>query len=224
MKKVLIVANWKSNKTIKQTEEWFMAVKNGLSDKKFGFDNKEIIIAPSFISLEHSKYCIKKLLLPFKLAAQNISNFDEGPYTGEVNGKQLNELADFVLIGHSERRKNFGETDQICSKKVDLALKYGLKPIYFIQSKESPVPGGVEVVAYEPVFSVGTGIPDTPENANRVANSVKLKNNNKLTVIYGGSVMPENVNGFTSKEDLDGIIVGGASLDPLKFIRIVENA
>jgi triosephosphate isomerase len=225
MKKVFIIANWKSNKTIKQTEEWFTLVKNEISNRNITLGDKQIVVAPSFTSLERAESCIKELTSSFKLAAQDISSFDEGPYTGEINGKQLKEFESmrFVLVGHSERRQNFGETNEICAKKVCFAFKSNLEPIYFIQNSEDLIPQSVGIVVYEPISAIGTGLPDTPENANQIAGFIKSRNNN-LKVIYGGSVTSENVKSFTSKEGLDGIIVGKASLDPLEFVKIIENA
>jgi triosephosphate isomerase len=157
------------------------------------------------------------------LGAQNVSPFDEGAYTGEVNAKQIKDFVQYVLIGHSERRQNFNETEDMLIKKVDMTLKYGLNPIFLVQNQEDVIPQGVQIVAYDPSFAIGSGTPDTPENADAIAAVIKSKNNN-AQVLYGGSVTSENVKSFTAKTNLDGVIVGGASLEAEEFIKIIKNA
>lgn len=215
MKKLFIVANWKSNKTILQAKEWLEEISN--------IENKEIIICPSFILLPLIRSSIIEHQLPFKVGAQDISAFDEGSYTGEVNGSQIKEFADYVIIGHSERRQYFSETDEIIFKKVEMAKKYNLTPIFCVQNENTPIPKDLEIVAYEPVFAIGTGNPDTPENAQKIAEIIKEKNNVKY-VLYGGSVTSHNVHAFTSIESVDGILVGKASLDAKEFGEIIKNA
>lgn len=223
MKKIFIVANWKSNKNIHETEEWLRDLAKGFSEIKPNIDNKEIIIAPSFTSLGHANYCIKNLKLPIKLAAQNISSFDEGAYTGEINGKQIKEFTELVIIGHSERRRNFGETDEMLFDKFKIAKENGLTVIYCVQGKETKIPANVDIIAYEPINAIGTGNPDSPENANAVASYFK-SNFNVSNVLYGGSVTVENVNEFVKMSNIDGVLVGGASLDAKEFYQIIQNA
>lgn len=219
----ILVANWKSNKTIEDTEKWLHDFSDGLNEEKISLGGKKIIIASSFTSLEHAHYCAKNLKIPVEFAAQDISPFTEGAYTGEVNGKQIKELANYVIIGHSERRRYFGETDEMLKKKVSMAFHFGLTPIFCIQNENTPVPQGVKIVAYEPPSAIGTGNPDTPENANNVAN--KVKDTYDIThVLYGGSVTGQNVAGFIQMPNIDGVLVGGASLDPHRFLEIVKNA
>lgn len=219
----VLVANWKSNKTIDDTEKWLHDFSEGLNKASIRLEDKKIIVAPPFISLEHARYCAKNLKLVVEFAAQDISPFAEGAYTGAVNGKQIKELANYVIIGHSERRRDFGETDEMLKKKVAMALHFGLTPIFCIQNENTPVPQGVKIVAYEPPSAIGTGNPDTPENANNVAN--KVKDRYDIThVLYGGSVTGQNVAGFIQMPSIDGVLVGGASLDPLEFLEIIKNA
>lgn len=223
MKKLLLVANWKSNKTIKESEEWL----HGFHEKFFSEDpdlkDKEIIICPSFTVLEHVNYCLKNLNLPIQLGAQNISPFYDGAYTGEVNGKQLKDLVKYVIIGHSERRDNFGEQDKMLEKKVEMANNAGIEPIFCIQNAQTPIPQNVRIVAYEPPTAIGTGNPDTPESAEDVAQKVKEKAAIQI-LLYGGSVTSHNINNFTEMENISGALIGGASLDPLEFLQIVKNA
>lgn len=218
MSKLLIVANLKSYKNLDEAKSWldkFSEYKDALQNLK----DKEVIICPSFPYLFSFNSVLSENI---KIGAQNISPFDEGAYTGEVNAKQIKDFAKYVLIGHSERRANFGETDDMLFKKVELSLKYNLEPIFLIQNKDDVIPDGVKIVAYEPIFAVGTGTPDTPDNADSIALSIKSKGN--YQVLYGGSVTPLNVKSFTGKNNLSGVLVGGGSLDPKEFIKIIQNA
>ena len=183
--------------------------------------DKEIIIGPTFTLLPLFKSRLADSNI--KLSAQNISPFDEGAFTGEVNGKQIKDYAEYVIIGHSERRTNFNEANQVLGEKVKMAYKYGLKPIYCAQGKDTVVPEGIELIAYEPVFAIGSGNPDTPENAEDVCASFVGKNDS-FKLLYGGSVTPDNVNLFTKRDKISGVLVGGASLDPQEFISIIKNA
>ena len=135
MKKLFIVANIKSYETETEAKNWLEAFKN-IKNSSEDLSSKEIIICPPFTLLEFFNEFFLKNEINASLGAQNISPFDEGPYTGEVNAKQIKEFAKYVLIGHSERRKNFNETKDTLSKKVNLALEYGLNPIYIIQDKD----------------------------------------------------------------------------------------
>lgn len=229
MKKLFIVANWKSNKNILETEQWLHAFNKVFKRSNLGVDNKEIIVAPSFTLFEHARYCLDNLKLPIKLAAQNISSFDEGQYTGEVNGTQIKELATYVIIGHSERRKYFHEDKEMIKKKVEIALEYKLVPILCISETEkivnlkSYILNRELIVAYEPLFAIGSGQTDTPQNAENVSKEIK-EIVNDTPVLYGGSVTSLNVNSFTKMPSIGGVLVGGASLDPLEFLKIVKNA
>lgn len=108
-------------------------------------------------------------------------------------------------------------------KKVAMAIKYGLIPIFLVQGEETPIPQGVGIVAYEPMFAIGTGNPDTPERADEVSQKIKANRSN-LQVLYGGSVRSENVKSFTEKLNIDGVLVGGASLEAEEFLKIIQNA
>lgn len=229
MKKTFIIANWKSNLTSSKANEWLVKIANSKSpasprgEQIVNSDNKEVIVCPPFTLLKDIELGIKSHELGFKVGSQDISPFDEGAYTGEVNGKQIKEFADYVIIGHSERRQNFSETDEILFKKVELAKKYELIPIFCVQGKETKIPTGSNIIAYEPIDAIGTGHPDTPENAQDVASFFK-NNHNVQYVLYGGSVTSKNVKEFTKMPDINGVLIGGASLDPLEFLKIVQNA
>lgn len=214
MKHLLIAGNWKSNKTISEAMEWLL---------KLSAIHRTIVLCVPYTLLSVMKKEIDRLKLPIGLGAQDVSPFDEGAYTGEVTARMVKELADWVIIGHSERRKYFSETDEMLKNKVDKAQKAGLKIIFCVGDDATPVPAGVDVVAYEPVWAIGTGKTDLPENANAVISSIKSKTGVPL-VIYGGSVTAQNVASFTAQPLIDGVLPGGASLDPEKFRCLVEAA
>jgi len=173
-KKLYIIANWKANKTSPQAKAWFAEISN-LKSQISNHANKEIIICPSFTLLHEAKSLIASYQLPITIGSQDISPFNEGSYTGEVNGKQIKEFADYVIIGHSERRNNFSETNEMFAKKVEMAKHYNLRSIFCIQNENMPIPEGVDIVAHEPVFAIGTGKPDSSENADKVAGEIKKK-------------------------------------------------
>ena len=222
MDKLFLVANLKSYKTQSEANEWLENFKI-IRDSKQNLTQKEIIICPPFQLLFTFSSYIKENNLPVKLGAQDVSPFGEGAYTGEVNAKQLVDYCNYVIIGHSERRQYFKEDDDMLKNKVQSAWSKGVMPIFCVQNENAFIPEEVSIVAYEPVFAIGSGTPDTPENAEVVARSIRSKKNN-LKVLYGGSVDSLNVKNFTSKENLNGVLVGGASLDSLEFLKIVENA
>lgn len=217
MNNKFIVANFKSYKTQIEAEEWLNEIKNFQVPQ-----GKEVIVCPPFTLLSFFKEFIGKNNLSIKLGSQDISPFQEGAYTGEVSGRQIKEFADYVLIGHSERRLNFNEKDEMLDKKVKEALKNNLVPIFLVQGQENIIPEGVKIIAYEPIFAIGSGTPDSPENADTVSGFFKEKNN--LEVLYGGSVNSQNVNLFTSKNNISGVLVGGSSLDAREFIEIINHA
>ncbi len=215
MKQVLIAGNWKSNKTTTEAIEW-------LHNFKIETTAQVVLFVP-FTLLYPLKQEIARLRLPIELGAQDVSPFGDGAYTGEVNARQIKELADWVIIGHSERRGHFGETDELLAKKVAQAKDAGLKIIYCVSNDATIVPAGVDTVAYEPVWAIGTGKSDTPENASRVVAAIKAKTQ-ASSVIYGGSVTPENVASFVSEEAIDGVLPGGASLNAETFSQLIQRA
>lgn len=230
MKQLFIIANWKSNKTELEAKKWIQEV---LSIKDQGLSiEKEIIICPSFPCLTILKSYILNHHSLIKLGAQNISPFDEGAYTGEVNVKQIKEFADYVLIGHSERRKNFGETEETVVQKINMTTRYNLISVLCISDLSQLSNVKIQnddsnqnnlIIAYEPLFAIGSGQADIPENADQIAAEIKKELNN-VSVLYGGSVTSENVSNFTKMPNIDGVLVGGASLDPLEFSKIIKNA
>jgi triosephosphate isomerase len=221
MNKCLIIANLKSYQNENEAKNW---LENFEKIKELSLDltGKEIIICPAFTQLFSFFSFFSSNNMNIKLGAQNVSPYEEGAYTGEVNAKQIKDFAEFVLIGHSERRQNFNETEDMLAKKTAMALKYGLNPIFLVQNQQDLIPQGVQIVAYEPTFAIGTGNSDTPENADAVAAVIKSKNN--VQILYGGSVTAENVKSFTSKANIDGVVVGGASLEAEELLKVIQNA
>ncbi len=213
METPLIIANFKSNMTLMDAQKWLQSFSNKSS--------KKVIILPPFTLLSFFRSFIENAKIKVSLGSQNVSQYGEGAYTGEVNAKQVKDYCEYVLIGHSERRKYFSEKKEDLAKKVEKALESKLVPIYCVQGEEE-VPQGIEIVAYEPTFAIGTGNPDSPENAQKVSDYFKKKG--IKIFLYGGSVNSMNVGNFTKKENIDGVLVGGASLDPQEFKKIIENA
>lgn len=218
MKQSIIVANWKSHMTESDASEWLKGISETLIK-----DLQKVILCAPFLLLSSLQEQIVGEKLPIDLGAQNISPFDEGPYTGEINGKQLAEYVKYVIIGHSERRNHFHEDDTMMREKVTMAQKYQIMPIFCVQTADTFIPKDVEIVAFEPIAAIGSGKADSPENANEIAKKLKEQTNIKK-VLYGGSVTSENVKSFTSMDHIDGVLVGGASLSPQDFLQIIHNA
>lgn len=238
MKKLFIVANWKANKTQAEAAEWMERVQSeqySVSE----IENKEIIICPSFQLLSLiSDFLMEspaneKLLL--RLGGQNLSGFGTGAYTGEVPAELLKEFCAYSIIGHSERRENFNETDEVIYRKLLQAKQHNITPILCasnpeqVRSMKAIMKNDSDklkieemIIAYEPLFAIGSGKSDTPENANENAKQIKAEG--VQYVLYGGSVNPDNIHTFTTTEFIDGVLVGGASLDPEKFIQIIKRA
>ncbi|MBI3379513.1 triosephosphate isomerase [Candidatus Gottesmanbacteria bacterium] len=224
MKKKYIIGNWKSNKDLEETKYWFDTLKTrSLQNNIINWDNIEVVVCPPIIFLPLVKKLRDDCDLPLKIGAQNISPFKNGPYTGEVSDSMIAEFASYVIIGHSERRTNFSEDDSMLSEKVKRANEVKLNSIYCIQDENTFIPEDVEIVAYEPVWAIGTGKTDTPDNADRVAQAVKKRWGGK-SLIYGGSVDPDNIKSFIQTNNIDGVLPGGSSLDPNKFWEMIVNA
>lgn len=246
MKRPFIAANWKMYKTVFETEEYiknFLPLVDGIKDR-------DIVLCIPFTSL----YVASKLLMSsnVKLGAQNMYIEEKGAYTGEISPLMLKDLGcSYVILGHSERRKYFGERDDFINRKVVTAIKYGLTPIVCIgETLEEREEGKtfevlkyqlnnslanlsnseVEkiVIAYEPVWAIGTGKNATPQQAQEAHNFIRKEYSTmygaaaeKVRIIYGGSISPENFKSIMEQPDVDGGLVGGSSLDPEKFSKIV---
>lgn len=248
MRKKLIAGNWKMHLTRKEAEELALAIKKGLDSEL----KHEVLLAPTFTNLETVKKVISSS--PILLSAQNVCWEEKGAFTGEVSPLQLKDMGcDYVIIGHSERRKIFGETDDIINKKIKSALKNGLKIIFCIgetleerenqktyQVLQTQIQNGLKdvkkeemkniVIAYEPVWAIGTGKTATPQQAQdahifirKEIEKIFGKEVGETTrILYGGSVKAENIDDLMAQKDLDGVLVGGESLKADKFLRVIH--
>lgn len=219
-----LIANWKSNKKLAEVEKFFTKInKLYQSDKEYNLNSLEIVVCPPFVYLPLAKKMVERYKLPIKLGAQDVSPFQEGAYTGGVTASMLSEFVEYVIIGHSERRNYFKEGRGLLVQKVKKVVEAKLTPIFCIQSDQTLIPKEVKMVAFEPVEAIGTGKPETPERATQVAESVKKQNQNVNTVLYGGSVTPDNIKSFVATRHIDGVLVGGASLEGDKFWEMIVN-
>lgn len=213
----LTAANLKAHKTWQEVSDWISVV--GPKTRDFA---GTVIFCPStpFLAAVFDKVKIEQWKV--RIGAQDISRFGEGAYTGEAAASQIADICQYVLIGHSERRKYFREDDDILWQKVKNAAASYIEPIFCVQDENTKIPEGVKIAAYEPIFAIGTQEPDSPENARMVVSEIKKKGD--LAVLYGGSVSGENVKSFLSDGLIDGVLVGATnSLDPQKFVRILES-
>lgn len=211
----LVIANPKANKTWDEVSTWLDVVAQKAEDFK-----GTVIFCPSHPFISAAAQKISANGFKIKLGVQDISKFEQGSYTGEVAASQLKDLCYFAIIGHSERRQNFIETDEVLAKKVQNTTTAGITPIFCVQNENTPIPQGVEIVAYEPIFAIGSGNPDNPEDAKKVAGLIKQKGG--YTLIYGGSVASDNVESFLTQNVFGGVLVATNSQDPQNFIKIIE--
>lgn len=221
----ILISSWKETGSIKETKEW---VKN-VAQEKAQLKKAKIIVCPPFTALSALTESVAANNLPINIGTQDVSRFEEGKHTGEVSAAMVAEFAKYVMLGHSERRTELGETDEIVAQKVKLAKKYNLTPIVCVSKVEQAEAlknlfGEFDdLIAYEPVFAIGTGNPDTPQNANEVAGNIK-EILSKAQVLYGGSVDGQNANGFIEQKNLSGVLVGNRSLNAAFFLEILRHA
>ena len=250
MRKPLIAANWKMYKTPAEADAFLAAFLPLVS----GHTRDEIVLAPPTISLAHVVSALKKTHV--RAAAQNMHWLDEGPYTGETSPTMLTHVGvSHVILGHSERRQYFNETDETVNLKLKAALAHGIVPIVCVGEQlaerengltadvlKRQVTGALKnvfaaeaellVIAYEPIWAIGTGKTATPEIAAEAHALIRAELATALgkdvaaatRILYGGSVKPDNCPTLMSCPDIDGALVGGASLDPLSFAKIVNYA
>lgn len=214
-----IIANWKSNKTIQEALEWVELVGPKLPRN----EKLKVVVCPQFMDILEVKKAVQVGNYPMLVGSQDLSPFEEGPFTGEESADSLEGFVALSILGHSERRQNFSETDEMVAKKVEQAKSSGIVPLVCVQSEDTPVPEGCEVVAYEPIFAIGTGTPDNPQNAALVSEKIKQKNPQVKEVLYGGSVTADNCVSFIKEEHIQGLLIGKASLEAEEFIKIVEE-
>ncbi len=246
MRVPLIAGNWKMNTTVAEALELVKAMKDELEK----VTSVETVVCPPFVSLVPVKGLLEGSAI--KLGAQNLFFEEKGAYTGEISSMMVAELCEYVIIGHSERRQHFHETGDVVNKKIVVALKTGLKPILCIGERlEENEAGrteevvaeqlssslaGVEdldglAIAYEPVWAIGTGKPATGEQANgtiafirrNIAKAYGEKVAQEMRILYGGSVSSANAAEFMQQPEIDGALVGGASLKANEFLSIVNQ-
>ena len=247
MRKKIVAGNWKMNKNIQESEELVFQLLNIYNSSK-----AEVIIAPPYISLLSSVKILNNS--PIEVAAQNMHYAESGAFTGEISGSMLKSIGvNTVIIGHSERRAHFNETDEILAKKVDLAISKELRIIYCFGEELNDRKAGLEnsvvknqiknvlfhlpasawdqiVLAYEPVWAIGTGETASPQQAQdmhafiRSVISLSYTKDlaNEISILYGGSVKSSNAMEIFSKPDVDGGLIGGASLDADHFGMIIN--
>jgi len=247
MKKRIIAGNWKMNETIDES----VALASAIKSRLFEIDDPEVVLCPPFTSLARVGEIIHGTAI--ELGAQNMYWEQSGAYTGEISPPMLKALGcRYVILGHSERRGLFGETDAVVNRKIKACLENGLSPIVCVgetlEKREAGVTreivskqftrslAGISgedikrcVIAYEPIWAIGTGRTATPVQAQEVhsfirsliAESFGREAADEVRIQYGGSVNPDNAGGILSQPDIDGALVGGASLKADSFCRIV---
>ena len=248
MRRPILAGNWKMYKNIAETRSFFEKFNSLVANS----NHCDIVICPPFVNLQAAVEATRDTRI--EIGGQNLYWEKEGAYTGEVSGGMLKAVgSNWVLVGHSERRQYFGETNEDARKKIVAALHAGLTPIYCIGEKldereahrthqvlETQFQGGTArltldqfakiVIAYEPCWSIGTGKVATPEMAadahryirEQVRKSFGADPASACRILYGGSVKPDNIRGLMAQPEIDGALVGGASLDAVSFASIVN--
>jgi triosephosphate isomerase len=250
--KDLIIGNWKMNATHLDAIQMIQKLYYRL--EKDDYQKVEVVVAPPFTALRSAQTVIEADRMPISLGAQNVYWEDKGAYTGEVSAPMLERLGvRYVIVGHSERRQYFGETDEMVNKRARAVLNAGMTPVVCVGESleqreageaESVVTGQLKgaiarlsaeqvadlVVAYEPVWAIGTGRTALPDDAGNMAEVIReslISHSDTVTassvrILYGGSVNPANIRDIMAKQHVNGALVGGASLDPDQFAAIVR--
>jgi triosephosphate isomerase len=251
MRKKILAANWKMNLTQSEAESY---LESFLPEMR-GVNDVEVVIIPPFTAIS-TLTAFSEKLQSVRIGAQNMHWEKSGAFTGEISATMLRALyVKYVVLGHSERRTLFGETDEIVNRKIKAALDAGLRPIFCVgetlrerdagqveQVLERQLREGLKgvgkkdftevIVAYEPIWAIGTGRTATPEQAEEahlfirsiLANLSDQPTADRLRIQYGGSVKPENAEELMRQKNIDGALVGGASLDPRSFAEIIRSA
>ncbi|WP_457610206.1 triose-phosphate isomerase [Lutibacter sp.] len=251
MRKQIVAGNWKMNNDLKTSKSLVKKIIKKL--KNNSLKNTRVIVAPTFVSLEKVSKKVKKTKV--EVAAQNMHQAKSGAFTGEISAEMLESVGvNIVILGHSERREYFCETDAILAQKVDTALKNNMEIIFcfgeILEDRksenhfnvvESQLKNGLFhleatawgniILAYEPVWAIGTGETASPEQAQEMHAFIRKIISNKynrdvaenVSILYGGSVKPANAKEIFSKEDVDGGLIGGAALDADNFVALVNS-
>ena len=249
MRRPIIAGNWKMFKTVPQALELVIGLKREL----YQIEDKEIVVCPPFTALNEASEALNSSNI--KLGAQDLFWLESGAYTGEISPLMLKDTGcQYAIIGHSERRAYFSETNETVNKKLKTALAYNLTPIVCVgetlkerqaQQTFKVVQDHIEnglaaitkedalkvVVAYEPVWAIGTGQTATPAQAQEVQEFIRKLLTKKfgeevasgIRILYGGSIKPDNIKELSQQKDIDGGLIGGASLEINSFVNIVKN-
>jgi len=252
-RKPMIAGNWKMYKT---AGEGAILVQNLDERVQPYWSDVDVVVCPPFTALKSVSTVIELDKLQIGLSAQNVHWETEGAFTGEISPRMLADLrCDYCIVGHSERRQMFGDTDATVNKKVHALLAAGITPIVcvgesletreandterYVREQVRGALDGVDaekvgdlVVAYEPIWAIGTGLTPTPESANDVCRSIRATLGAlfgqpaaiRTRILYGGSAKPENIGQFMPEPDIDGALVGGAALDAASFADMVKTA
>jgi len=255
-RKPMIAGNWKMFKTPGEAVVLVQAVNDLLADAPEVASTVDAVVCPPFVDLKPVQTAIEFDHSTLKLAAQNVHWATEGAFTGEIAPRMLADVGcDYCVVGHSERREMFGETDETVNRKVKALLAVGITPIVccgetleirdagdtdtFVRGQIRGALDGIDaeqaagiVVAYEPIWAIGTGRTPTPEAANDVCRSIRATLGAlfgqpaaiRMRVLYGGSAKPENIMLFMPEPDIDGALVGGAALEAKSFFSMVRTA
>ena len=250
MRKPLIYGNWKMNLDLKASRDLISSILS----LKIDFGKVDVGVAPDFCSLSKVAQTVREMGYPISVGAQNIAMEESGAFTGEVSASMIASTgADTVIIGHSERRAIFGETDEVINAKVKTALRNRLEVILCVGETLEEREAGVAVekviyqtarglrdiamdkmanvtLAYEPVWAIGTGKTATPADAEEIHAKIRQQLakmygpvvSEKVRILYGGSVKPDNVSALMMRDNIDGALVGGASLDAASFAKLVN--
>jgi len=252
VRRPLIAGNWKMNFDHLRAVAFVQKVAWVLKDAKFSASEVEVSVFPPFTDIRSVQTLIESDGLNFAFGAQDLSQFDDGPHTGDISGEFLKKLnCRYVIIGHSERRQDHHEDDEVVAAKTKAALKHGIVPVICVgetsedlekfgasavpvgqlRAALSGIPADSEiVVAYEPVWAIGSGQAATPQQAQDVCAALRAVIAEVLSaeiaestrILYGGSVKSGNIASFMREKDVDGALVGGASLDAEEFAKIVQ--
>lgn len=211
-----VIGNWKANKNFDEVKAWIQTFLMAYHAQP----EVSVILCPPHPFISYLSEKLASIENVF-VGAQTISSIESGSYTGEVTAKSLVGMVDYAIIGHSERRIAFKETNDDLVQKIIQAKKYGIKSIYSFRNEIDPIPESVKFVSYEPVYSIGTGQNESLEKILELKNKLNLP---KDTIFfYGGSVNETNMKEYILSDQIDGFIVGGASLDVNQFLRIIYS-
>ena len=252
MRKPFIAANWKMNKLVEESVEYGESLVENLKTENVDLKKVDVAVCVPYIHMAALKVIF--VLRNISVGAQNMHYEESGAYTGEISPAMLEDMGiECVIIGHSERRAYFGETDEACAKKVAAAHRHGIRPILCVgesldqreegvhfDTVKAQLSGSLEgisreeaastVIAYEPVWAIGTGKTATAEQANEMASYIRSvieelydgETAEQVIIQYGGSVKSSNIAELMAMRDIDGALVGGAALDAEEFARIVN--